>query len=515
MFVTATLLALVLVLVRMELGGPGLLGWYLLAWALFAAALWGARRLPGRELTALVVAGGIVVVATGLVAPPSTSSDSYRYVWDGRVQAAGHSPYDHPPADPALGELRDGWLFPEDCAGRAPVAEGECTRINRPWAHTIYPPLAQGYFLLVHWLSPDDARHKPFQVGGALMAIAVLLALVRWVGVRQAACWAWCPAVPAEAVSNAHVDMLGVLLVVLAFCVVRGRGALLGAGIAVKLLPAVTLPGALSGVLRDGVAWRRIGAVVLPVAAVVALSYLPYALASRGSVFGYLSGYLQEEGYDAPSARERYGVLRLVVPDSWAPFAAVAVLALVCWFVLRRGDPERPWAGALLVSGSLLLLLTPAYSWYALLVVALAAMDGRWEWLGVALAGAVAYLYGPSTLAYGLATAAVVAGWTVRRLTGGGDIGWAVRKLTRTGGVAWAVRRLTEGRSAGAADRSPAEGGNAGWAVRRSRADGSAEPGPGAGGDAEREASAEGVVIPLSGRHAYRRSPERSREESP
>ncbi|MFC7586521.1 hypothetical protein ACFQYP_24330 [Nonomuraea antimicrobica] len=38
----------------------------------------------------------------------------------------------------------------------------------------------------------------------------------------------------------------------------------------------------------------------------------------------------------------------------------------------------------------------PRYSWYALLVVALAAMDGRWEWLGVALAGAVAYIAGPS-----------------------------------------------------------------------------------------------------------------------
>ncbi|MEV1247764.1 hypothetical protein ACIBO2_09945 [Nonomuraea sp. NPDC050022] len=423
-FAGATLVALVLVLIRMALGGPGLLNWYLLAWGLFAAAFWGARKVPKRELTLLVVAGGMVVTATGLVAPPSTSTDSFRYAWDGRVQAAGHSPYDYAPADPALGPLRDDWLFPDDCAapGLAHLAEGVCTRINRPLVHTIYPPLAEGYFRLVHWLSPDGARHKPYQVGGALMAIAVLLALLRWIGVRQAACWAWCPAVPAEAVNNAHVDMLGVLLVVLAFCVVRGRGALLGAGIAAKLLPAVTLPGALSGVLRDGVAWRRVLAVVLPAGAVVVLSYLPYVLASRASVLGYLFGYLQEEGYEAPSARQRYGVLRLVMPDSWTPFAAIAVLGLVIWLVLRHGDPDRPWAGALLVSGSLLLLLTPAYSWYALLVVALAAMDGRWEWLGVALAGAVAYLFGPSTLAYALATVGVVAGWAVRQRRAAGTL---------------------------------------------------------------------------------------------
>ncbi|MFG1680922.1 glycosyltransferase 87 family protein [Nonomuraea sp. NPDC049269] len=417
MYVGATLLALVAVLVRMAFGRPDLLPWYLVAWGLFVVALWLARSMPARQRAVLVVAGGVIVTATGLVAPPSTSTDSYRYAWDGRVQAAGISPYDHPPADPALSPLRDGWLFPDDCDApdRARVSQGVCTRINRPLVHTIYPPLAEGYFLLVHWLTPEGSRHKGLQAGGALMAIAVLLALWRWAGAGRAACWAWCPAVPAEAVNNAHIDMLGVLLVVLAFCVVRGRGALLGAAIAAKLIPATALPGALSGVLKGGVAWRRIAAVVVPAVLVVMLTYLPYVLISRGSVAGYLFGYVQEEGYEAPSARGRYAVLRLVMPDSWAPFAAILLLALLVLYVLRYGDPERPWGGALLVSGSVLLLFTPEYSWYALLVVALVAMDGRWEWLGVALAGAVGYLFGPATLAYTLAALAVLAGWAVRR----------------------------------------------------------------------------------------------------
>ncbi|WP_219463549.1 glycosyltransferase 87 family protein [Nonomuraea rhizosphaerae] len=432
-FLAATLAALVAVLVRMALGRPDLLRWYLVAWALFALALWLLRSVPEGRRGALVVAGGIVVAATGLAAPPSTSTDSYRYAWDGRVQAAGLSPYDHPPADPALSFLRDGWLFPGDCDApdRARLAEGGCTRINRPAVHTIYPPLAEGYFLAVHLLSPGGVRHKALQLGGALMAIGVLLALCRRFGADKAAYWAWCPAVPAEAVGNAHVDMLGVLLVVLAFCVVRGRGALLGAAVAAKLLPVVTLPGALSGVLkgvsksgpngglrdwlRDGVAWRRIAATLGPAVLVVLLAYLPYLLVSRASVAGYLFGYVQEEGYEAPSARGRYAVLRLVMPDSWAPFAAILVLGAVVFYVLRHGDAERPWGGALLVSGTLLLVLTPEYSWYALLVVALVALDGRWEWLGVALAGAVGYLFGPATLAYTLAALAVTVGWAVRR----------------------------------------------------------------------------------------------------
>ena len=197
MYLGATLLALVAVLVRMAFGRPDLLRWYLVAWGLFVVALWLARSVPARQRAVLVVAGGVIVTATGLVAPPSTSTDSYRYAWDGRVQAAGICPMTilrRSGAEP----VADGWLFPDDCDApdRARVSEGVCTRINRPAVHTIYPPLAEGYFLLLHWLTPEGSRHKGLQVGGALMAIAVLLALCRRAGAGRAAYWAWCPAVP-------------------------------------------------------------------------------------------------------------------------------------------------------------------------------------------------------------------------------------------------------------------------------------------------------------------------------
>ncbi|MGW5156342.1 glycosyltransferase 87 family protein [Nonomuraea wenchangensis] len=440
-FTGAVLAALGAVVLRMVLGPPGL-GWYLLAWALFAAALWLARRVQGKRLDVLVVAGGIALATIGPAAPPSSSTDSFRYAWDGRVQAAGISPYAHPPADSALAGLRDDWLFPAGCTDPLlwPLPEGGCTRINRPTVSTIYPPLAQGYFLLVEWLSPEGSRHKGLQLGGWALAVLALLALWRLAGARRAAYWAWCPAVPVEAVNNAHVDMLGVLLVVLAFGAVRGKrggragaGALLGAAVAAKLLPVTALPGALSGVLagnggvagkgvpagKGGVAWRRLLVVGVPALLVVALSYLPYALVSGSSVAGYLPGYLREERYDGGG--NRYAVLRLLMPDSWAPYAAIVLLALIVLAVLRYGDAERPWQGALLVSGSFLLLLTPGYSWYALLVVALAAMTGWWEWLGVAVAGAVAYTDGPAapdnlgTPFYAVAALAALAGWAARR----------------------------------------------------------------------------------------------------
>ncbi len=161
---------------------------------------------------------------------------------------------------------------------------------------------------------------------------------------------------------------------------------------------------------------------LVPAAAVTVLSYVPYALLARDSVFGYLGGYVEEEGYGDAAARDRYALLRLVLPDDWAVFGLVA-RAAVCGYVLRRGDPERPWSGALLVTGTAFLLLTPGYSWYALLLVALVALDGRWEWLGVAVAGAARYVTAQGfeerdvvgTTVYAAALLAVLTGWALRR----------------------------------------------------------------------------------------------------
>ncbi|MER6999771.1 glycosyltransferase family 87 protein [Streptomyces sp. NPDC000410] len=419
--VTAVLLAALTAALTLLLRGDALgvrfLAGYAWCWALFAAAVVALRRVPARAVVPLVIAGAVAVTATGLLAGPRTSTDSYRYAWDGRVQAAGISPYDHAPDDPALAGLRDGWLFPErdTCAhGHAlsPLGDGRCTRINRPAVHTIYPPAAEGWFLLVHVISPADARHKAFQSGAAVLSLAVtglLVAVLRRRGdPRRTALWAWCPAVPVEAVNNAHVDVLAVLFSVAALAVVPRRrvtgGILLGLAIAAKLLPAVLLPGALSGVRRP----RTVLAVLVPTAATIGALYLPYVLLSDGSVLGYLGGYAREEGYDDASAGGRYALLRLVLPDAWALPAVALALTAVAVAVWWYGDPERPWSGALVTLGSAFLLLTPGYSWYALLLVALVALDGRWEWLGVALAGTVAYLAGPA-VGYGAATTAYAA----------------------------------------------------------------------------------------------------------
>ncbi|WP_445525849.1 glycosyltransferase 87 family protein [Streptomyces cyslabdanicus] len=432
----AALVAVVAATVRTggDLGRPAaLLNWYAAAWVLFAGAAWAVRRVPVRTAVALILAGGVALCVAAMSAPPRTSDDMYRYVWDGRVQAAGVSPYAYPPDAPQLARLRDPWLFPAGTACHGwdlHAVAGACTHINRPSERTIYPPVAEGWFLLVHAVTPAGGQHKPLQLAGAVLAVATTMTLLlvqRRAGgdMRRVALWAWCPAVPFAAVNDAHVDTLGVLLTVAALGTATGarRGALIGAAIAVKLLPVLTLPGALSGVLAPGrgphARLRETASVLLTAVGVVALVYLPYLLASGSAVLGYLPGYLREEGYESGNVI-RFALLRTVLPDAWAGPAAVALVMLSAWYVLRRGDPERPWHGSLLVTGTALLLTSPGYYWYALLVVALVAMGGRGEWLAIAAAGTVLYVadalqwHGIQAAAYGLAAVTVLAGALAR-----------------------------------------------------------------------------------------------------
>ncbi|MFE9423685.1 hypothetical protein ACFYNO_12075 [Kitasatospora sp. NPDC006697] len=408
--------------------------WYALDAALFAVSLLLLRRVPRHQVAALVLAGSAAVAAVGLLAPPRTSDDAYRYVWDGRVQAAGLSPYAYPPQAPELARLREPGLFPVTggCTGwdERRTADGACTRINRPAVHTIYPPVAEAWFLALH---PFGGGVRAVQAAGALLAVATTGALLLVGGAERwrAALWGWCPGLTVWSVNDAHIDTLGALLMVAGLgCLARrpGRpgprerrrawtgGALLGGAVATKLLPVLALPGALSGVLARRPTRRDL---LAPVAAlgVFALSYLPYLAVSGRGVLGYLPGYLREEGYEADGI-QRFGLLRLVLPDRLVPAAAVLVLGAVLLGVLRFGDPGRPWRGALLVTGSALLLVEPDYPWYGLLVVALVALDGRWEWLAVPAAGQALYLAGGALqvqqAAYGAALACVLAGALLR-----------------------------------------------------------------------------------------------------
>jgi len=156
--------------------------------------------------------------------------------------------------------------------------------------------------------------------------------------------------------------------------------------------------------------------------AIVAV-YIPHVLAVGSKVIGFLPGYLQQNGYDSG---QRFGIIGLFVTGWLATVAAVLILGAVALGVLLFTDPDRPWRGAVVMTAAALAVATPAYQWYALLLVMLVALDGEPEWLAFA---AGAYYYAEpglgrafviphrlhAAVAYGIPVLIVAAGWLVRR----------------------------------------------------------------------------------------------------
>lgn len=369
-------------------------------WLLFALAILALRAVPTRPAIAIILIGSAVIGGAAMAGPPNTSTDSARYAWDGIVQNAGVSPYKYVPVDDAVGSLRPDWLFPtplENADGThrcieprthktSSVPDGIplCTALNRSKVPTIYPAAAEMFFAGVRFVTGPSAEYWPLQLTGLLMSIAITAMLIvalrrRNLDPRWAALWGWSPLVATEAITNSHIDILGTLLALVATLLVarglRFRGGIaLGAAIAVKLIPVIAAP----ALLRRQ-PWKVIVASIVT----FVVLYIPYVLSTGIAVLGYLPGYLSEEGYNNGS---RFTLLTLFVPKT-ASLAVAAVLLLVtAVLVWWKTNPSAPWLGQLVMIGTTLLIVSPRYPWYALLLVPFIALSGRWEWFAVPLA---------------------------------------------------------------------------------------------------------------------------------
>jgi hypothetical protein len=247
-------------------------------WVAFGVSAFLVRKVAVRAAMGLILIVGIALQAIAFTAPPAHSSDLYRYMWDGQVQAAGIDPYMYPPTAAALVPLRNDFIWGPwaphvartaahpFCVKAATSAEGPaydtvagCARINRTPVPTIYPPVAEAWFTLVYLAAGDDSS-TPIQVAMALCAILTTVVLLWGLGrlgrdPRLAVLWAWCPMAVLEVGNDGHSDVLGVLLTVIALLVLtigqsRKRllagGALLGLALATKMTPAFVLPGVLT-----------------------------------------------------------------------------------------------------------------------------------------------------------------------------------------------------------------------------------------------------------------------------
>jgi hypothetical protein len=419
------------------------------AWLVFCCAAWLVRGAAVRLAVGLILVGGIALQVVALAGPPQNSSDLYRYIWDGRVQAAGIDPYLYAPDAAGVAGLRDSFLWSGtgpghyvDCVPSKPNSADPsdglvagCTKLNRPKVPTVYPPVAEAYFLAIQLAAPADNSTTPVQAvaAGFAVLVTVLLLFGLWKlgkDPRLAVLWAWCPTVPLEAGQNGHIDVVGVALTLAALLLLarartRGRvitgGVLLGLAIATKITPVLVMP----AVLRRG--WVLISASALTA---ISLVYVPHVLSVGQKIIGFVPGYLKQEGYSTGTG---FSVIGLFVQGKAATVVAAVVLGMIALAIYRYGDQDQPWRGGVLMTSAALAVCTPNFPWYAILLVMLVALDGRPEWLAIAAGGYLAnsqglriggiVLHDPRLVGYGggaaVACALAVARYLITRRTRG------------------------------------------------------------------------------------------------
>jgi alpha-1,6-mannosyltransferase len=300
-----------------------------------------------------------------VVFPPFLSSDIYRYIWDGWVQAAGINPYRYIPVDSHLAFLRDTAVFPN---------------INRAnYAHTIYPPAAEMTFFIASSIGrfltiPPVLAMKLAMLVLEGTGIWAMVRLLDHAGLPRARIliYAWNPIPVWEFAGSGHVDAIAICFIALALLAVcegkRGWGAVaLAAAALTKFLPIILLPAL----------WRRWDWKFAAIfAAIIVVLYLPYLGVGEG-VLGFLGGYSAQEGIDNGHGIFLLSVLGQVIAlpayasKIYLTFLALVLMALGVVMVFAQTLPTVPHAAARTIARRALRLgcivmvgISPHYPWY-------------------------------------------------------------------------------------------------------------------------------------------------------
>ena len=385
----------------------GLLG------AAFLALLFAARRLEAvrAPLGGAILLGALLLRLPLLPLPPTLSDDALRYLWDGKVAAAGFNPY---ALAPAAGEL-------------TPLRDGDWPRLPHREVPTVYPPLSVAAFSIASRLPFPLLAWKLMATGADLLGCWLLLAVARRGGLPEGRTvwYAWNPLVALEVAGMGHVDALGAAAVVGTVLWLLARPArpralataatLAAAGALAKLVPLAAFP---LWARQSGHPWRflamaggLVAAAGLPVLA--ATGGMPPGLVVygvswefNGPLYEPLWRLLAAAGAAPALARAVDGlkdwtgiyeawnpVYPYLYPQFLAKLALAAGAGLAVLLSLRERDPV---AGTGRLLGRLLLLSATVYPWYLLWVLPWAALRRDAAWL--ALSGLILLSYIPQFL---------------------------------------------------------------------------------------------------------------------
>ncbi len=301
----------------------------------------------------------IVGIAARLIlmpVPPELTRDVWRYLWDGYIQLQGVNPYLYAPGAAVLEPLRTAWF----------------DLVPNPGMHTLYPPLAQGAFVIAAWSGLQVLGLKLLWMVADLATAALMIraARVHSRGRRLTLIlYFWSPLLLVETAWNAHVQILGLLGLALALAWARRPvGAALGTAWSalVGLVPATAVPAV---AIRLGFRYLAVALALFLVA------LLPY-WAGISHLFDGANVFLDHTRFNGGI----FALLDWVLPGTALPRLAATILFMlvVMWATSNRFPTSR---GLLAVIGGALVLSPVLYPWHALWVLPMAVLNRRRSWL--------------------------------------------------------------------------------------------------------------------------------------
>ena len=312
-----------------------------IAYLLAIREFFSTPKFPNR-----VIVVGLVLAALWhlpfLLMAPGSDDDVHRYVWDGHVQRLGYNPYIVVPGDPALGGLHT----------------RDTRTLNNPDVPSPYPAGAQLFFRAVTAIHESIFALKVAFVVCDLAIVLVLLDILRCTGrgAHWVLAYAWNPLLATDVAGSGHIDIVGVLLLLISVAALvrrwRTAAALaFGLAVSVKLLPVVLLP----------LYWRRVRMRDAALAAVVVgLLYVPFF--SHGRIpIGSLGTYVQRFRFNDPV----FLTLERVVAPQLAVGLAVLVGFLTAIWMRSKTPAWSSDAFAWPMAASLL-CAPVVYPWYLL-----------------------------------------------------------------------------------------------------------------------------------------------------
>jgi hypothetical protein len=329
------------------------------------AYMWFAKevlRHPVDDTLVLVLlAGSLALRATFLAAVPVGSDDVYRYIWDGKVQAAGLNPYLYAPNAPALTFLASDLL---------PAA------VNHPELKSVYFPLSQWIFYLSYAAGGEHVwAFKAFLLVAETLTIVAVWRLAPALHVPRSSTllYALCPLPIFQFAYDAHLDGLGIPLLAFALLYHLRRQRmfsllLLGASLAVKPVGLVLLPFL---VMREKSAASRILTALLPFVPFV-IQFVPYL--SSANPFEGLATFSRHWTFNGIA----FEALDAVLADNLVARLVCAALLVAALLILLRSRVEE--MAQMYYAVLFLLLLSPVvHPWYVCWLVLFMPFLPRWS----------------------------------------------------------------------------------------------------------------------------------------